>query len=111
MLVCLTTPLSVGMFTNMEAGLIRRVKREFADGAILEMVIWKLPEPEPDPDRPHGLKYRFYYGKNGRRLVGYDNERGKGDHRHVGKLEESYHFTTIKQLVADFLADVARMRN
>jgi len=104
----LTTPLSVGIITNIKAVLIRRIKREFADGAILEMVVWK--PPQPDKTRPHELKYRFYYGKDGRRLVGYDNERGKGDHRHIGEREEPYRFTTVEQLVTDFLADVARIR-
>jgi hypothetical protein len=38
--------------------------------------------------------------------VGYDNERPKGDHRHVNGRELSYQFTTPEQLIADFLADV-----
>jgi hypothetical protein len=38
--------------------------------------------------------------------VRYDNERGKGDHRHVGREESAYHFTTIEQLIDDFRADV-----
>lgn len=74
----------------------------------MEMVIWELPEPEPD--RHHGLKYSLFYGKHGERLVGYDNERGKGDHRHYGVFEEPYEFTTPEKLVADFLADIARIR-
>lgn len=45
-----------------------------------------------------------------RRLVGYDNEVGKGDHRHIGDVETAYRFTTPEQLVADFLADVRRAR-
>ncbi len=40
----------------------------------------------------------------------YDNERGKGDHRHLGDLETPYAFVDIESLVADFLADVARIR-
>jgi hypothetical protein len=42
--------------------------------------------------------------------VGYDNERGKGDHRHYGDHEEPYAFTSIEQLAADFQADVPRLR-
>ena len=63
-------------------------KRQEAYGGIVEMVIWRLPGKEPD--RPHGLKYRLYFGRDGKRLVGYDNERGKGDHRHYGSVEEPY---------------------
>lgn len=72
----------------------------------MEMVIWKLPETSLE--RPHGYKYRLYYGIGGRRLVGYDNERGKGDHRHYGDREEPYEFVSVDQLLADFWADVVR---
>lgn len=64
----------------------------------------------PNPERAHGLKYSLFYGRQGTRLVGYDNERGKGDHRHIGRREYSYRFVTIEKLVADFLADVAKAR-
>ncbi len=87
----------------MEAKLLYRNKKILANGAVVEGVIWKLPAP--DPERPHGYKYRLYYGRGGQRLVGYDNERGKGDHR---EAEESYCFTTVGQLLADFRADVLR---
>jgi hypothetical protein len=44
------------------------------------------------------------------RLVGYDNEPGKGDHRHIEGKEEQYAFSTVEILMADFLADVRRLR-
>ena len=53
-------------------------KTSLPDGSIVEMSIWRLPAT--DPERPHGLKYSLYYGRPGERFVGYDNERGKGDH-------------------------------
>ena len=65
---------------------------------------------EFDPERPHGLKYSLYYGRAGERIVGYDNERGKGDHKHVEGREKRYRFVSVEQLVADFLADVERIR-
>ncbi|MDO2777987.1 toxin-antitoxin system TumE family protein [Escherichia coli] len=40
----------------------------------------------------------------------YDNERGKGDHKHIGSQEVSTSFVTIEQLLADFLADVESIR-
>ncbi|MDN5870323.1 MAG: DUF6516 family protein [Nitrococcus sp.] len=83
-------------------------KRRFSDGAIIEIVIWRLPDT--DAERPHGLKYRLYYGKAGQRLVGYDNERGKGDHKHFEGKELAYAFTTVERLIGDFFADVARLR-
>jgi hypothetical protein len=48
----------------------------------------------------------LFYGYPGQRLVCYDNERGKGDHRHIEGREEAYAFTTVEALIGDFLADV-----
>jgi hypothetical protein len=42
--------------------------------------------------------------------VGYDNERGKGDHRHFQGVETAYRFTTVERLIADFWRDVRRLR-
>jgi hypothetical protein len=92
----------------MKAALIFRLKHELDDGAIVEMVIWRVPQIVRGSH--HGFKYRLYFGKGGRRLVGYDNERGKGDHRHVLGREFSYRFSSPEQLVSDFLADVEDAR-
>ena len=40
----------------------------------------------------------------------YDNERGKGDHRHIGDVEEAYNFTSPEQLLDDFRRDVEHWR-
>jgi hypothetical protein len=83
-------------------------KTVLPDGGIVEMVIWQLPAT--DPERPHGLKYSLYFGRGGERIVGYDNERGKGEHRHVRGREMRYRFVSVQKLVADFLADVEKAR-
>ena len=54
----------------------------------------------------HPYKYRLVYVVNGQRVVGYDNERGKGDHKHVGDREEPYRCVNPQQLMIDFMADV-----
>jgi hypothetical protein len=90
------------------SALVFHSKRVFDDGAIAELKIWALPEQVLGST--HRLKYSLYYGLSGRRLVGYDNERGKGDHRHYGDREEAYAFTTVEQLVADFENDVTMLR-
>lgn len=93
----------------MKAMPLLRRKVVYADGAILEMVLWKLPKTTPD--RPHGIKYRLYYGlADGICVIRYDNETGKGDHRHYGDREEAYQFTDVETLVADFLQDVSTVR-
>ncbi len=50
------------------------------------------------------------YAQNGIRVVGFDNERGKGDHIHLDGLELPYRFTTIHQLIEDFLFEVEKRR-
>jgi hypothetical protein len=92
-----------------KARLFLHAKKIFPDGSIREMVIWQLPSRSIE--RPHGLKYRLYFGNaSGECRSRYDNETGKGDHRHFGEQDESYVFTTIEQLVADFQRDIDRMR-
>ena len=81
---------------------------EFPDGAIVEMTIWKVPGPVPGS--AHVFKYSLFYGYPGNRLLGYDNERGKGDHRHIKGREERYVFASVEKLVSDFLSDVRNMR-
>jgi len=92
----------------MRARLLRHEKHLYDDGMILEMKLWQLSSPVPGSR--HSLKYSLFYGDGGGRLVGYDNEQGKGDHRHRGGIEEPYTFVSFRQLVADFLADVKTIR-
>ena len=92
----------------MKAKLAIRDRRVFDDGSLIDIVIWFVPEPVPPSD--HWLKYRLYYGRHGQRIVGYDNERGKGDHRHYEGREEPYAFISFEQLLDDFEAGVVRAR-
>lgn len=92
-----------------KATLLFEDRMVYPDGAILEMRIWRLPEC--DAERPHGLKYSLFYGQDGARITGYDNERGKGDHRHYRDREVPYIFSTAEQMVTDFLGDVERERS
>lgn len=88
---------------RMPAELVYRTKDAFGKGFI-EIVIWRLPVPVPPSAHP--FKYRLVYVVDGQRLVGYDNERGKGDHKHIGNQECPYSWVNPKQLMADFMADV-----
>ena len=51
------------------------------------------------------------YSVNGGRVVGFDNERGKGDHCHLDGGERAYRFTTVEALVEDFIAAVDAARS
>ncbi|MCW4117137.1 DUF6516 family protein [Aurantimonas sp. MSK8Z-1] len=68
--------------------------------------MWQLPAPSPE--RPHALKYSLFFGRPGERIIGYDNESGKGDHRHYRDHQEAYRFVPLDKLIADFDADIKR---
>ena len=43
-------------------------------------------------------------------MVGFDNERGKGDHCYLDGTERPYRFMGIDRLIEDFLAKVSKRR-
>ena len=92
----------------MKARLLYEFKQRYDDGAIVEIVLWEVPRPVAGSI--HRYKYRLYYGFPDRRVVGYDNESGKGDHRHIGARESSYDFVSVDGLIEDFLAEVRKRR-
>jgi hypothetical protein len=91
-----------------KAELLFHHRIDYDDGGIVEMVLWRVPAPVSPST--HGLKYSLFYGRPGVREVGYDNERGKGDHRHYRGAETKYVFSTVEQLMADFWSDVRTLR-
>ena len=91
----------------MKAQRVFYKKQQYAEG-IVEMVVWQLPKLEPD--WPHGHQYRLVFIQDRVRVIGYDNERGKGDHRHYGDREELYRFLDVATLIQDFLNDVRKHR-
>lgn len=93
---------------SMKATLIHRSRLAYKKGFI-EAVVWILPEPVPPSE--HRYKYRLVYIVNGKRVVGYDNERGKGDHKHLKGVEVPYEFQGPDQLMLDFMADIDGVSN
>lgn len=79
----------------MKAELLFHQRTDYENGAIVEMVPWRVPSPVPPS--AHGLKCSLFYGRPGLREAGYDNERGKGDHRHYQGTETPYGFTSVEQ--------------
>ena len=78
------------------------------NGILVQAVVWKLPEPVPPTT--HGFKYRLTAIKDGQRVLGFDNERGKGDHRHDGDRESAYFFVSVEQLLKDFTEGVKELK-
>lgn len=93
----------------MQAELITDFKDVTPEGGLIRMVIWRVPKPVPPT--MHGFKYRLVYVLDGIRVVGFDNERGKGDHCHLDGAEHPYTFTSLEQLVEDFIAEVSKRRS
>lgn len=84
-------------------------RRDLPNGDIIQVVVWLLPAALPGSTHPY--KYRLHYQKaDGTDSIRFDNERGKGDHRHTGDIEEAYRFTTVRQLVLDFYAAITEAR-
>ena len=88
----------------MPARLIARAKEIRDDGSIVEIVVWALDAPLSPCT--HRFKYRLFFGTAEACRIRYDNELGKGDHRHPDGLEASYTFSTLEALLADFERDV-----
>lgn len=90
----------------MKAVALLRTRIAFSEMAFAELSIWKIAKPVSGST--HSFKYRLAYVVNGVCVVRYDNEAGKGDHRHFGAEEIAYTFQTPEKLVAEFERD--RMR-
>jgi hypothetical protein len=93
----------------MKARLITRFKDVTPEGGVIELVVWRVPEPVLPSG--HGFEYRAAYAIDGVRVVGFDNERGKGDHCHVRGAERRYTFVSVEQLIEDFIAAVDAARS
>jgi hypothetical protein len=76
--------------------------------AFVELRIWRTREPVHGS--VHRFKYALAYVVAGVCVLRYDNEAGKGDHRHVGGVETAYRFTSPEELLADFWRDVDQWR-
>jgi Family of unknown function (DUF6516) len=86
--------------------LVRR-RIEYADNRFAEVVVWQLDQRVPGSK--HLFKYRLAYVVNEECVLRYDNETGKGDHRHVRDREFDYVFRSIETLLSDFERDVRRL--
>jgi hypothetical protein len=92
----------------MKAELIDHTKVIDELGNIIEIILWKLPEPTED--KPHGYKYSLVYIANGERVIGYDNAERKGDHKHIREIERSYKFADVWKLIHDFYRDIEKFK-
>ncbi len=104
----MTTLVSVVIISNMNAKLMLNERHILTENVFVEMVVWLLSSPLSKS--LHGFKYWLALVVNGICVLRYDNEAGKGDHKHTGEKEIPYIFTTPKALLEDFWNDVDNWR-
>lgn len=90
----------------MRATLLFSRRVIYSERAFAELVVWQLPKALPGSI--HQYKYRLAYVVDGTCVLRYDNESGKGDHRHYGDFEFAYEFDSPERLMADFQNDITR---
>lgn len=108
MLERLTTPVGVGIKSNMRAEPLLRERHQVSHNSFAEIRIWRVQNSVRGSS--HEFKYSLAYVVAGMCVLRYDNEAGKGDHKHLGTRELEYDFTTPAQLLADFWSDVDNWR-
>jgi hypothetical protein len=81
----------------MKAQILLSQRQPISENAFVEMVVWRVPSPISGST--HGFKYRLALVVNGSCVLRYDNEVGKGDHKHLSEHEIPYIFTTPQALL------------
>lgn len=89
-----------------KAMLLQAWRRWLSEEAFVEGVIWRVARPVEGSS--HHYKYRLALVARDVCVLRFDNERGKGDHKHVGDVEVAYMFRDPETLIQDFYAEVAR---
>jgi hypothetical protein len=88
----------------MPAELLLDERHVLSETAFAELVVWRVPASVRGST--HEFRYRLALVIEGDCVPRYDNEAGKGDHRHVGGREETYRFRSAQRLLEDFWTDV-----
>ncbi len=92
----------------MKASLVKYIKAFDELTNTIEIKIWQLPKPTKD--KPHGYRYSLAYIADDKRVIGYDNAEGKGDHKHYGNIEKTYQFKGLDRLLEDFYKDIEKYK-
>jgi hypothetical protein len=95
--------------SNMKAEPLLQERRVLAEDSFVELMVWLVPTPVPGS--AHALKYRLALVVKGTCVLRYDNETGKGDHKHVEGVEVPYTFISPARLLEDFWKDVELWRS
>ncbi|MBC7539410.1 MAG: hypothetical protein H7281_11360 [Bacteriovorax sp.] len=76
--------------------------------AIAELKVWKVDDFHAYPE---GIKYSFFCvdRTSGSIIIGLDNHKPKGPHKHLNGIEEPYQFNDCDHLVNDFWNEVRKL--
>ena len=80
--------------SNMNARLMFNERYILSENSFVEMIVWLLSSTLSGSR--HGFKYRLALVVDGNCVLRYDNEAGKGDHKHIGEDAKPYIFTSPK---------------
>ena len=92
----------------MKAELLMNERHALDARTFVEIVVWRVDRPVRGS--MHRFKYRLALVADLVCVLRYDNEAGKGDHRHIGRVEKRYRFVDPETLLADFWNDVEAWR-
>lgn len=93
--------------SNMAAEPLLDERHVVSESAFVELVVWRVPAPVRGSQ--HEFRYRLALVVDGECVLRYDNEAGKGDHRHVRDKQHEYRFKNAEQLLADFWGEAEEM--
>lgn len=88
----------------MPAQLLLRERNALSPGVFVEIVVWRVPVAVKGS--AHAFKYSLALVSDQVCVLRYDNEAGKGDHKHIDGKETTYLFSGLERLQADFWRDV-----
>jgi len=92
----------------MPAILIMKRRIWLDRSSLLSLVVWDVTPSVRGSN--HRYKYRLAYVVQDVCVLRYDNEAGKGNHKHLGAAEVPIEFIDINQLVDDFVTEVNQLR-
>lgn len=88
----------------MKAKNLLKTKRHLSETVFIDLKVWQVPSNVPGSQ--HIFKYSLALVSKDVCVLRYDNEAGKGDHKHIGSTELPYVFVGLDTLQKDFWKDV-----
>lgn len=92
----------------MKAELLERTRLPISENEVVHTRIWRVASPVRGS--AHLFKYSLVLVVDGECALRYDNEAGKGDHKHIGDQELPYTFNGLDQMIDDFWRDIEAWR-